>query len=423
MKRPNKPELILLCANLAILLFLTLKGPILISDSESYLSFTPFRTPIYPLFLAALRFVTPSHFLGLAAFLQTALTLAAATLSCRELQKRFGWSTAVALPAYLLSILPLFKLPLCPLCQEIGNTIATEGLAYPAFLAFCAIALRSLCETEFKRLLILSFAAALCAAIRPQLLFCYPAVLFVLFAARRNKAIAPLKLGAALLAMLLFHGLFSLGHKIYSGFAPNPFPRQQLLTTILHVCEPEDVALFENSQDSGTIKAVFTRIEELQAFSSQRYVFQRSLAKQQEQSFNPICWLALHKSFDSALNKNLPPNERLGKLNESYGRMLSVLVPAKKKELAVFYLMMLWQNSSLLLLTIIAFMLFFMRAYELGKAENRFAMMCWLLAFSNLMLLILSATVADRYMLYTRPLFVISFLVLFHSWKRPGKAA
>ena len=423
MKTPARQELLFICGNLAVLLFLTLKGPILISDSASYLSLAPYRTPIYPLFLAGLNLLSPTHFLALAAFIQTALTLVAATLFCLELKKRCSWSARSTLLTYLLIILPLFKLPLCPLCQETGNTIGTEGLAYPAFLAFCAIGLRALCESGFKNLLLLSFTASLCAAIRPQLLFCYPAVLFVLFAAWRNKTVAPLKLVAGLLALLVFHGLFSLGHKIYSGFTPNPFPRQQLLTTILHVSEPEDCALFDNSQDSATIKAVFTRIEELKAFSGQRHMFQRSLAKQQEQSFNPICWLALHSAFDSALEKNLPEKERMRRLNNAYGRMLTVLVPAKKSELAKFYLLMLWQHSSLLLLSAFALMIFFMRVYDLNKMENRFALMCWLTASSNLLMLIMSATVADRYLIYTRPLLIISFMVLFYSWRKPRDAA
>ena len=49
--------------------------------------------------------------------------------------------------------------------------------------------------------------------------------------------------------------------------------------------------------------------------------------------------------------------------------------------------------------------------------------MCWLTAFSNLLLLIMSATVVDSHLLYTRPLLIISFLVLFHSWRTPRNAA
>ena len=423
MKKTNKPELIFLCGNLAILLFLTLKGPLLTSASASYLSLAPYRTPIYPLFLAGLQPLSSAHFLSLAVFIQTALTLVAAILFCRALQRRFSWSRAVTLLSHLITILPLFELPLCPLCQAIGNTIGAEGLAYPAFLCFCTVGLRALSESNLKSILLLSFASALCAAISPQLVFCYPAVLFALFSGWRNKTVAPLKLATALFALLVFHSLFSLGNKIYSGFTPNPFPRQQLLATILHVCAPEDAALFETAQDSATIKTVFTRIEELKAFSEQRYLFQRSLAKHHEQSINTIRWLALHSSFEAALDRNLPEKERMGRLNDAYGRMLTVLVPAKKAELTKFYLLMLWQYSSLLTLTAFAFMLFFMRVYHLNKTENRFALMCWLTAFSNLLLLIMSATVVDSHLLYTRPLLIISFLVLFHSWRTPRNAA
>jgi len=423
MPKPDKKNLLFIGANLLLLALLTFKGPVLIADSPTYLSPSPYRTPIYPLFLAALKFLSPGHFMGLAVFIQTALAMSGALLFCRALKARLGWNAAMTLSAYVLLLLPLFKIPLCPLGQEIGNTIASEGLAYPAFLGLCAAGLRALCEPAFRTLLPLAFACAFCAAIRPQLLFTYPLFLSAVLTAWHKKAVAPLKLGTALLALLLFHGAFSLSQKIYSGFSPNPFTRQQLLTTVLYVSGPEDAALFETSEDSATIKAVFSRIEELKAFAGQRHLFQRSLAEHHEQSFNPICWLSLHQSFDAVLDQNITAKERLGRLNDAYGRMLSVLVPAKKTDLAKFYLMMLWQNSSLTLLAAFCFMLYFMRVYDISRPENLFALMCWLLALCNLLLLSFSATVADRYLLYTRPLLILSLLALFHSWKKPREAA
>lgn len=422
---PNKNNhlLLFLTANIALLAFLTSGGPVLLPDSQGYLSLDKLRGFPYPLFLSALHLLAPKYFLSLAALAQTAAVLCAATLLCRELGVRLRWNTGISLLAYGIALLPLFNFPLCAVCQDIGNTISTEAIAYAAFLLACAAGFRALCEPQLKILIMLAFGTALCAAIRPQLLFTYPVLVSILLVLRYTKKTSTLKLSVSLLALLLFHTSFGLAQNFYSGSAINPFMRQQLLTTVLYVSEPEDARLFAQSRHYATIEKVFMRMAEHNSFAKDRHHHQRSLAEHHGLGFDPICWSALHQSFVMDIGPELSENERLTVLKQAYGEMLITLLPLKWKPLLKTYVFILWQNSSLTVLAVLGFMLFFMRVYDLSLPGNLFALMAWLCAVLNLLTLALSATVEPRYLIYTHTPVLLSLLGLFNSWMSSRAAA
>ena len=417
---PNKNNhlLLFLTANIALLAFLTSGGPVLLPDSQGYLSLDKLRGFPYPLLLAALHSIMPKYFLSLTALVQTAGVMCAAMLLCRELAARLRWNPGISLLAYGIALLPLFDSTLCSACQNIGNTIGTEGIAYAAFLLVCAAGFRALCEPQLKILLILAFGTAFCAAIRPQLLFAYPVFVSILLALRCAKTTSTLKLSVSLLALLLFHASFGLAQNLYSGSAINPFMRQQLLTTALYVCEPGEAELFISSPHYRTIKKVFARMGELNAFAGERHRYQRSLAEHHGLGFDPICWNALHQSFVMDIGPELAEKERLKLLKQAYGEMLKTLLPLKWKPLLKTYAMILWQNTSLTLLSVFGFMFFFLRVYDTSRPENLFALMAWLCAALNLLTLAFSATVEPRYLIYTHPPVLLSLLAIFNSRKQ-----
>ncbi|HOX22691.1 MAG TPA: hypothetical protein PLL10_04440 [Elusimicrobiales bacterium] len=411
-------KLLFILGNLVLLLYLCGKGPVLVADSQQYISQSPLRTWAYPVFLTLLKLIAPMSFLSLAVLVQNALVLITATVLCRQLTGMFQLAKPTALLAYSITISPLLDSSLCPFCYGIGNLITSDALAYAAFLLLSAAGLHALIGPNLKNLIWLAALAVLGAALRPQLLFTYPLILFVVFLAWRKRVFRKTALTAGLLALLVFHFLSALGQRIYSGSVPSPFARQQLLSTVLFLSSPEDVALFKNSPHSNVIRRIFALAEEKKIFAEYSLRAGNTTCDYYDLNFDRIAWDVLHQPLIGACWPNKKYTECMESLCDVYSEMLRVLLPRKVLKLCSLVFLRAVNSSSPALLLVFACAFWFMRLHKLRFNENMFALMACLLACSNFLVVSISALMEERYFIYTQPLLLSALLVLFNKWKQ-----
>jgi len=404
--------------NIALLLFLGSNGPFLFADSQEYLSMSPLRAPVYPIFLYLLKLLSAKYFLHIAVFIQVGLTLFAARHLCGQLRRKLDWSLPVALFAYLLMLLPLFHFSDCALCLYIGNTIATEALAYPLFLLLCAAALRALWEPERKPLLLMAFLSAFGLLIRPQLIFTYPLTLFVIFISGRRKTWNATQLAPVLGAFLVFSGLAYLGQRTYNGFIRNPFLKQELLATVLYVSEPKDAELFASHRDSETVKKIFSRIESQNAFLAQKTNPTQPVSSHYTRNFDPICWGILHQSMAEDIGPEVTTPERFSRMDSVCGDMLRVLAPRKIPQLLKLLAIKLWTLGLFPLLAFAGYILSLLFTRDVSGEEKLFVQAVWVLAASNILLVAFSAELLQRYLFYTNMLMCVSLATILSHWQK-----
>lgn len=245
LRGPNWP---LAALSVLILAYALATGPAGVRDSASYLAAAAYRTALYPTFLTLLGAAFGPFQLYAAVVIQILLGLCAGWRLLRSLghQGLRGWPLRFA--GALIALPYLWPL-------AVGNSIASEGLAYPLFLLAASELLEAVRGASPGATVRFTLWTSLGVLARPQLLFLAPAALVVIgwqHLCRQGRRSAPswiafasllaLGLGTALLTECSYHR-WRHGH-----FAVAPFTDLQLMASALYVSNEEDAGALEPDQ-------------------------------------------------------------------------------------------------------------------------------------------------------------------------------
>jgi hypothetical protein len=179
--------------------------PFMQTDSMSYVSFEPMRTPGYPLFLAFVDKVFGD--LRPAAPIQLFAMVASAAYLALEL-RRLTHSTLLAAAALLLIVGNLF-------IYRYAFTIMSEALFFAALAVIVGLICRFAARPGPGTIAALSFTIAVCILIRPVAYVFVPILLLCVVAGWRR---APNRLRLALVAMLPAAVVLATGSFVYKSY-------------------------------------------------------------------------------------------------------------------------------------------------------------------------------------------------------------
>ena len=217
----------LLAGAVASALVLAAGAPLMQSDSAGYINWLPERTPGYPLFLAAIAWITPDYrALPLA---QSALFVAATAFFCDAL--------AVALRSRLAGIAVALAILGNPFLMRAMGIIMSEALYLTLVLAHFGCVLRSLEDRRWRWAGLAGATLGLAILVRPvgyALLFGAPWLVL----AWREARLARTALFGAAIAVLVLGA--STGNLVFRGyFATQAFGGINLILHVATLAPPE----------------------------------------------------------------------------------------------------------------------------------------------------------------------------------------
>lgn len=166
-----------------LLIFISLcilKGIVMQPDSGTYINFAPTRQPLYPLFINFFKIIDPS--LWSTVFFQLSFIAIASKFLTNCLSRSFALPLWVKFATLLVILFPYYSQ------SSFGNSVMSEGLAYPLFILFAAYFYLLMTEETKNNLLKLCVVTFLLIATRKQFIFIVPVFCVVfLFPSRDFK--------------------------------------------------------------------------------------------------------------------------------------------------------------------------------------------------------------------------------------------
>ena len=215
---PAAPERITYAVSTAAMLALALRGPEFSDDSVGYIEGSSLRTALYPLFLWLTNPTSAEALFSISVVVQLLLGAVAVATTAITLRRLLGLGPVASIFTLGCLMAPYFGF------LHIGNSILSEGLAYPLFLLGFSYLLQALirnCDRAFLKQLVLFTLASLA---RSQMAFVYPvSVLAALYMGWRTKSIrralvlCTLCFASFLIASLIDRTYHLLRHDKFSG--------------------------------------------------------------------------------------------------------------------------------------------------------------------------------------------------------------
>ncbi len=181
-------------AIIMIILFLR-DGYYLSPDSEGYISRSPIREPLYPLFLGLLKVLAgETLYLYIAVFLQSVLALFCACFFVKQISKLFSFKGYIS--CFLYGMVALYYGLACIVISKWESAvmlqILTEAITYPLFLVYLVEIIIVLLNVkiETKKLLKISLLSFLICATRSGLAYIWILdflVIFYIFIVNKSK--------------------------------------------------------------------------------------------------------------------------------------------------------------------------------------------------------------------------------------------
>jgi|GEM_PF-6845317 len=298
-----------LIAGTGFFAFAASKGPFLCPDSPSYLYGEFYRTPFYPLFLAALRFVLSDGvvFMLAVSALQCGFVILAAHIAARALQRGYALSDTAGFVLFFI-----FCGPLCGMWRydAIGNRIATEALSYSVLLLTLAALVAAWQSPSRRNLLFLCALAAGNTLIRPHAVFAWAGVaaLGLLLLLAKKNARAALFTAAFAVCAMLGAGIFirSYNYVRHGVFAGSPIGSRCVLSNIVYACKPERDVFPEHSLDSQKLKSIYGYLDTEKLSGKYCGQFARPYAGYYSSTDNLIIWKYIPLGFGCRYSCNQP---------------------------------------------------------------------------------------------------------------------
>ena len=241
---------------LIYLFFAFYDGAVICVDSPSYIEMNISREPLYPMFLAFLRFVFAGtgadFYLTAAAFLQSILAAVAAWSFSVFVGKKFRLHKVTPLLTLLLSFAVSL---LCRFAAQRGsmysNSILTEGIAISGYLLFFRWMMDYVLEPSRTKLLWCCVLVFLLVSTRKQMIFSLALLILCQLIVYGHKKQLPKGLGAAFLCasgILLSCQLLDLGYNFaLRGEAARHSGDTRFITTMaFYTAQREDAAYIED---------------------------------------------------------------------------------------------------------------------------------------------------------------------------------
>ena len=221
------------------------------NDSEQYITMHIHREPLYPLYLALLRWIAgPDKGLTAAAVIQNILTAVSIFALAEFLTEKFSLKLSGELVLIGLLVLPhLITKYVSALSIFLENSIMSEALCIPLFQMFILFLLKMLYEAKRRDAFMSLLFAFLLSMTRSQmfvtLVIWMIVAVFILFIHKQYK-----KLLLPLCALLLTVGIRQLSTYTYNYFVTgyfmgNTYGQVNTLTNVIYACDPEDREVFE----------------------------------------------------------------------------------------------------------------------------------------------------------------------------------
>jgi|GEM_PF-5081276 len=308
-----------------------------LSDSLSII-----RPPIYPLFLDLMRYIFGAQGLAMAALAQTILAIWAVLFLARAIRKHFGIT-----PIGFLFLLGVLLAPLLPVTTihiddpHLSTNILSESLAYPFMLVAAGFMVKAI-SVPTAGMIIPAMLFCLAGVLtRAQLIFLWPVTVCWLAALWFAK-ILPLKRAAAFCAVAVILALSGAGinrlyHKIENGiFTSPPLGSWCLITSLLYVSTPQDIAALPGNGDKPLIEAIYARAQSLKALEYQRTY---PIVEHFNGNYDNIMWSSSHAVYNEMKRAEYARGSEgdarlIYDLNKFSGRVSKTLLVRKWKDYA-----------------------------------------------------------------------------------------
>jgi len=288
-------------------------GTIMSSDSSDYILKSIIRSPLYPLFIDFIKSMFGSQNYSPLAIIQLFLGFFACYRMVRTLQDIFKFNNIVFIILFLLHLTPYGFL--------FGNTLLSEGLAYPLFLLAMQAFFKGLLRKNMKALFFFVLFTSLLILTRRQYLFLYVVgfiayVYIILFWEKEPRKEPRKELGEepreghrlknyfalTLLLSIIGTNLLERSYHYYYNdkFTPVPFVGFQLITMPLYLSSEEDLHIFKDKTEASIFKEAQIYMKEKRCNASERW------SKNQHPEFNHfymnynnVCWHSLSPALSN----------------------------------------------------------------------------------------------------------------------------
>jgi hypothetical protein len=218
----------------AVWLLATLRSPLLVPDTNSYVLNHVTRTPVYPLLLDAMEAIADSGMFAVVAVVQVGFGLLCVLRFSAALRNGYGIGGAAATIASLALMVPLARF---------GSVMMPECVAYGLFLWTAALLLEGIARPAPLRMIAASSLATVLVLTRPQYLFLYPVLLLVLAGQLLERRERAMVFAAALsVALLASQSLVQRAYNYAENgvFQSIPFAGIQLLAVQMFLSDAGD---------------------------------------------------------------------------------------------------------------------------------------------------------------------------------------
>jgi len=373
-----------------------------LSDSLSIL-----RPPIYPLFLDLMRHIFGAQGLAMAALIQTMLAIWAVLFLARAIRKHFAIT-----PIGFLFLLGVLFAPLLPVTTihiddpHLSTNILSESLAYPFMLFAAGFMVKAIAAPNAATIMPAMLFSLAGVLTRAQLIFLWPVTVCWLAALWFAK-ILPLKRAAAFCAVAVLlaisgSGINRLYHEVENGmFTSPPLGSWGLLTSLLYVSTPQDIAALPETGDKPTLEAIYARAQSLKALEYQRTY---PLVEHFNGNYDNITWSSSHAVYNEINRANYargPEGDArlIYDLNKFSGRTAKMLLARKWKDYARLLAAKTYQAFGWLDLLILA-MFASGVVYRRNRDAGILLAMAASIVFFNICVLLPLNVVYGRYTLY-----------------------
>lgn len=389
-----------------LLLFKMSQGPFLAPDSQGYLSLSPHRSLLYPLFLHGCQFLFGGINYGVV-LMQFALGTWGILHFTTTLRRSFEIAFGVVVSMLILLVLPYFW-------QHLGNYVLTEALCYPLFLFLLSYLVAYLKKDQPKDFYKALGIALVLTLTRSQFIFLWPA--FVIVAVYQGYHYKKLKIVLSRFCLVLLVAVMAQGiersynYALTGTFKGVPFVGRQFVVLPLYLSDPADEVLFDKPEEKEFFQGVSVKMdsENLRSVGWQS----RNVVTTFEDVYNLICHQTVG-AFGPLLSSN--PFEQDAQLLS----MGLTLAKHHWQDYAKFYLSTLRIGFGGYCMTfvfgVLGLLCFFYAVSRRSFIQEVF-LLCLMMHLGNTMLVALFEPLLSRYMIYTAlPLWSMVMILMAQS--------
>jgi hypothetical protein len=390
-------------------------SPIYYDDSKGYLAMSFIRSCGYPLFLAFHKMLFGSYFVTGVIFTQVALSGFAIRFLINCIRK-----TVALHPWFSIIIAAVMMVPVF-MGTKLGNTLLSESVAYPLYLAVIGHTLIGMVfrqNKNFYAALALSFIAII---VRGQFLFLIPLLLLAVlltysqFLFSRNTLLLVISCVAVPFVAVYTDIVF---HKIEHNHATTtPWTGIQISTIPFFVSDENDAAIFKTQQQQDYFRHIYQKLKEKKLLYSQ----QPHNSKTIEFFFDNYTQICNHTLSENGLDffpSTMTFDEKLIANDAMTSAMTLPLLKNNFKKCWVIYsanFIKGFDTSKHFLLMVIVLLLSLVALFKKENTISKFIVLLILAVIGNIALVAMAESTISRYTFYNNWVMIAIVLLLFQN--------